>query len=234
MSDDWAVFIETPPSFSQEATPIDFNSPLQFGNDDEPLTDFGGGGLPGLVPANPQVPFTLAPNEMECRVLVIEGLPVGFDERTLSRLVKCPNGVRSFEQDQQTGVVTIEFYDLRDAQEYRVTFNGATFDCDPITVRYGAARKTTGSNKPANNGTVVLFRLPPSLTPAQLADVFGTFGEIRQIRSTPSKPYQRFIEFWDTRCAEAALANMSGKIVGGSKISIEFSVPGGMRRQNLQ
>ena len=55
------MFLETPPSFSQGQTPIDFNSLLQLGNDDEPLTDFGEGGLPGLVPANPPVPITLDP-----------------------------------------------------------------------------------------------------------------------------------------------------------------------------
>ena len=133
------------------------------------------------------------------------------DTRTL---VKSPNGGKIFEQDPQKGVVKIEFYDLRDAQEYRVTERGDLRLRYPISIRYWAARKTTGSSKLANNGTVVLFRLPPSLTPAQLADVFGTFGKIM---STSSKPYQRFIEFWDTRCAEVALANMSGKIVGGSK-----------------
>ena len=44
---------------------------------------------------------------------------------------------------------------------------------------------------------------------------------------------QKFIEYWDIRSAEKALNEMNNQVVGGSKISIDFSVPGGMRRKNL-
>lgn len=227
----WAYFLETPPSFDQTPSSQDLpaTSPLGYTgtqNADQPE---------GLVRANPEndSPPTLGPNEMECRVLIIDGLPENFGDSHLRRLITPPNLINRYEQNSN-GSVTLEFYDLRNSVQYRQYLEGATFDGNPIEVKYGSARKRTEDGRPANNGTVVLFHLSECLTNRQLSDIFSQYGEIRQIRSTPTKLSQRFIEFWDTRAAAQALEEMSGRFVSGSKISIEFSVPGGMRRKALE
>lgn len=229
----WNYFLETPPSF-QDHTPLDIplNSPLQFPVD-QPTDDPSGASTgAGLILPEEIGEVQLDENEMECRVLLIKGLPPYFEEASIPKLFP-PEIVNRFEKDE-TGAVTIEFYDLRNAMNYRGRLNGATFDGNPLTVRYGSPRKKTPEGKPANNGTIVLFHLSPAISSGSLGDEFRVFGEIRQIRKTPHKPHQRFIEFWDTRSAAEALAKMNGKIMGQSRIAIEFSVPGGMRRQALQ
>lgn len=229
----WAFYIETPPSFDQTPPTIpqlDVTSPLEATEIKSVLKERSG---LVRVTAEGDSPPTLGANEMECRVLIVNGLPEKFDESDLARLVNPPSQVNTWERNAN-GSVILEFYDLRSANTYRQRFEGATFDGDPLEVKYGSARKRTDNDRPANNGTLVLFRVPPSLVNWELSDIFSKYGEIRQIRCTPTKPGQRFIEFWDTRAAAAALEEMNGKFVAGSKISIEFSVPGGMRRRALE
>ena len=92
------------------------------------------------------------------------------------------------------------------------------------------------SKRPKNNGTIVIFHLPKGINENELNDIFSSFGKIRQIRSTPSKTSQKFIEFYDTRAAEKALKAYNGKPLiqkSNKRVSIEYSFPGGFKK-NIQ
>ena len=108
--------------------------------------------------------------------------------------------------------------------------NGSQLKGKTITVSFAPLPVILDPKKPPNNGTIVIFHLPAGITDDQIVTIFGQFGEIRQIRGTPTKTQQRFVEYYDTRHAEAALLSMSGKYVMGTRVSIEFSLPGGFRR----
>ncbi|KAI3970378.1 hypothetical protein MKX01_024025 [Papaver californicum] len=82
-----------------------------------------------------------------------------------------------------------------------------------------------------NQGTIVIFNLVISVSTAQLQDIFQVFGPIKELRETPSKRHQRFIEFFDIRDAAKALYEMNGKEINGQSVVIEFSRPGGTRRR---
>jgi len=56
-------------------------------------------------------------------------------------------------------------------------------------------------------------------------------GPIKELRDTPWKKNQRFVEFFDTRDAAKALKHMNGKQIHGKPIIIEFSRPGGHTRR---
>lgn len=56
-------------------------------------------------------------------------------------------------------------------------------------------------------------------------------GPIKELRDTPWKKNQRFVEFFDTRDAAKALKHMNGKQIHGKPIIIEFSRPGGHTRK---
>jgi RNA recognition motif-containing protein len=126
--------------------------------------------------------------------------------------------------------VTIEYYNLKNAQNLKRLMNGVKVGVNMIMVSYAPLSKIDDPKKPPNNGTIVVFHLPQGISPSDIEEAFGQFGEIRQIRGTPTKPTQRFIEFWDIRAAERALNGLSGKYLMGSRVSIEFSLPGGFRR----
>ncbi|XP_065873420.1 protein terminal ear1-like [Euphorbia lathyris] len=82
-----------------------------------------------------------------------------------------------------------------------------------------------------NHGTIVVFNLDPNISSPSLKEIFQAFGAIKELRETPLKKQQRFVEFYDTRDAAKALREMNGKEIHGKQVVIEFSRPGGFSRK---
>ncbi|KAM0984268.1 protein terminal ear1-like [Malus sylvestris] len=82
-----------------------------------------------------------------------------------------------------------------------------------------------------NQGTIVIFHLDPAVTTSALKDIFQAFGAVKELRETPSKKHQKFIEFFDVRDAARALEEMNGKEINGKSVVIQFSRPGGHSRK---
>ncbi|KAJ6769251.1 RNA BINDING PROTEIN [Salix koriyanagi] len=78
-----------------------------------------------------------------------------------------------------------------------------------------------------NQGTLVVFNLDPNVSTRCLKEIFQAFGAVKEVRETPLKRHQRFIEFYDVRDAAMALGEMNGKEIYGKQVDIEFSRPGG-------
>ncbi|KAE8716158.1 Terminal EAR1-like 1, putative isoform 2 [Hibiscus syriacus] len=82
-----------------------------------------------------------------------------------------------------------------------------------------------------NQGTVVVFNLHPGVSNSELRDIFQAYGPVKELRETPLKKHQKFVEFYDVRDAAKALREMNGKEVNGKQVVIEFSRPGGYSRK---
>ncbi|GAB4829281.1 hypothetical protein Ancab_018949 [Ancistrocladus abbreviatus] len=78
-----------------------------------------------------------------------------------------------------------------------------------------------------NQGTLVLFNLDCQISSSSLREIFEAFGPVKELRETPLKKHQRFVEFYDVRDAAKALAAMNGKEIHGKNVMIEYSRPGG-------
>ena len=122
----------------------------------------------------------------------------------------------------------IHFYDIRSAQWAKMS--ELRIRGKAVFKTYALNEEVSNPSKPPNNGTIVVFHLPKSITEQEIFNTFSKYGEVRQIRSTPLKQNQKFIEFYDLRCAENALKSMNGKQIKNSRVSIEFSLPGGFRK----
>ena len=228
--EDWGVYIETPPSLKNS---MPYNSPDIFSSSPLNLPTFiCPEKLSNPIIVRPEGEAMTDPTEIESRAVNVHNLPKHYDESNIDEIVHPSNVIKSFTYEDDD--LHIEFYDIRHALAFRHFYNNLKFNGVTIEVKYSAPRQVVGSQHPINNGTIVLFHLPPSITNPMLSQYFSQYGEIRQIRGTPQKPTQRFIEYWDTRSSEAAVNAMNGALMGGSKISIEFSVPGGMRRKAFQ
>lgn len=59
------------------------------------------------------------------------------------------------------------------------------------------------------------------------ACLFVVIGPVKELRETPNKRNQRFVEFYDVRNAATAMAAMSGQEIYGRKVMIEYSRRGG-------
>lgn len=56
-------------------------------------------------------------------------------------------------------------------------------------------------------------------------------GSIKELRETPYKKHQRFVEFFDIRDAAKAYDRMNGEEICGKQVVIEFSRPGGLKNK---
>lgn len=230
LEDVWTFYVETPPS-SLSSSYVSSDT-TQSTEKLKPIL-----GIPTYkappVPVVPQQPVRIdsrdisAPAEVESRAVEITNVSKSYTNDNIDEIVDPPSVIEYFEMEGTT--LFIEFYDIRHAMAFK-TLLSAHY----VEVKYGIPRRLrVKSDVPVNLGTIVLLHLLPSVTNAQLLVIFSQFGEIRQIRGTPSKPTQRFIEYWDIRASQKAVEQMSGTVLCGSKLLIEFSMPGGMRKRVL-
>ncbi|KAL3701746.1 hypothetical protein R1sor_019768 [Riccia sorocarpa] len=82
-----------------------------------------------------------------------------------------------------------------------------------------------------NQGTLVVFNLDADMPPDELRAVFEAHGAVKELRETPSKRQHKFVEFFDVRDAARALTALDGQEIGGKRVKIEFSRPGGQARR---
>ena len=236
MSDSWTAFLETPPTtlsetFVSPAVPQSSLSDMML----QPIEDESRQptSMESIDPVYPEMfsaePAFENPGEVENRVVLLSNLPEHANFEDLKPSFERYGDVEFYDLSKfDRGCVTIHYYDIRSAIELRrawLQLQGRT-----IMKIFAPFEEVTNPRKPPNNGTIVIFHLPAEVTDDELCDLFARFGEIRQIRSSPFKQTQRFIEYHDKRAAERALTGMNGRFVRNSRISIEFSLPGGFRR----
>jgi len=186
-----------------------------------------------ITPPPPSVSYQTVPegSDIENRSILISNLNPNVTEEDLQTLLSQFRSINKIDIARiAEGVAFVDFYDLRNATTAKMILNGTSFKGNTINISFAPLPHIEDPKKPPNNGTIVIFHLPQGMTNEQIIASFGQYGEIKQIRGTPSKATQKFIEYWDTRSAENALVSMNGKFVMGARISIEFSLPGGFRR----
>ncbi|XP_027099341.1 protein terminal ear1 homolog [Coffea arabica] len=212
---------------------------------------------------------------MPSRALLLSMVPADVSESTVRRELEVFGDVRAVQMERvRDGIVTVHFYDLRQAQEalaaiqeqhmqqqfrlrrhYDAVFaqNSVGLNLLPppsqlllpplppparglIAGRAVWAQYTVpvASTLPDGNnqGTLVIFNLEPEVTPTYLKQIFEAFGPVKELRETPMKRHQRFVEFHDTRDAAKALSEMNGKEIQGRQVVIEFSRPGGHSKKS--
>ncbi|XP_068327228.1 protein MEI2-like 4 isoform X1 [Pyrus communis] len=127
------------------------------------------------------------------------------------------------------GFVMISFYDIRAARNAMKSLQNKPLRRRKLDIHYSIP-KDNSSEKDVNQGTLVVFNLDSSVSNDELYQVFGVYGEIKEIRETPSRSHHKFIEFYDIRAANAALNALNNSEIAGKQIKLEPSRPGGARR----
>jgi len=165
--------------------------------------------------------------ELENRKLEISG----FDHMAMTKDILLTaaaqyGAVESVEVTANKAYVT--FYDMRDA--YAMRRAKICVGQYPWLIQFAILEKVVDRKSVPNNGTIVVFKLGKRVTDEEVRPIYEKFGEIRDLRSTPEKGTQRFIEYWDLRDAQRARDATDGQRILGSKVRVEFSIPGGIRR----
>jgi hypothetical protein len=238
--DKWVEFLATPPAWERPTRHSD-NEASDLFPDCLPRTlldDLQPSSCPEFIDTSdfdycfPSVLMVDGICEFESRMIQIYNV---HQETTHDDLVTAFAGYGDIDSidvsNAPLGIASVKFCDLQVALQARyakLSVRGRN-----LLLTFGPQDPVENPRKPPNNGTIVVFHLRNGVTDDQIRGEFSKFGEIRQIRSAPGKQSQRFVEYWDIRSAHRALKKMRGKKVFDSKISVEFSLPGGHHKAQI-
>ncbi|KAG2261476.1 hypothetical protein Bca52824_068555 [Brassica carinata] len=198
------------------------------------------------------------PSNSPTRSLSLIYVPRDVTESTVRRDLEVFGDVRGVQMERiSEGAVTVHFYDLRDAKRAVREFCGkhmqhqerlgSSSGGGSVWRSPSSSARGFVSGRPVwahfvvpdtnavaggcNQGTLVIFNLDPEVSSTALRQIFQVYGSIKELRETPYKKHQRFIEFYDVRDAVNAFDGMNGEEIYGKQVVIEFSRPGGLKNK---
>ncbi|KAL6570761.1 hypothetical protein OROGR_000311 [Orobanche gracilis] len=171
--------------------------------------------------------------EHPSRTLFVRNINSNVEDSELKSLFEQYGDIRTlYTACKHRGFVMISYYDIRAARTAMRALQNKPLGRRKLDIHFSIP-KDNPSEKDVNQGTLVVFNLDTSVSNDDLRQIFGTYGEVKEIRETPHKRHHKFIEFYDVRAAEAALKALNRSDIAGKRIKLEPSRPGGARRSLL-
>ncbi|KAG4957197.1 hypothetical protein JHK84_043145 [Glycine max] len=168
--------------------------------------------------------------EHPSRTLFVRNINSNVEDSELRALFEQYGDIRTlYTACKHRGFVMISYYDIRAARTAMRALQNKPLRRRKLDIHFSIP-KDNPSDKDINQGTLVVFNLDPSVSNEDLRQIFGAYGEVKEIRETPHKRHHKFIEFYDVRAAEAALKSLNRSDIAGKRIKLEPSRPGGARR----
>ncbi|TKY57228.1 MEI2 2 [Spatholobus suberectus] len=172
--------------------------------------------------------------EHPSRTLFVRNINSNVEDSELRSLFEQYGDIRTlYTSCKHRGFVMISYYDIRAARTAMRALQNKPLRRRKLDIHFSIP-KDNPSEKDINQGTLVVFNLDPSVSNDDLRQIFGAYGEVKEIRETPHKRHHKFIEFFDVRAAEAALKALNQSDIAGKRIKLEPSRPGGARRNLMQ
>lgn len=172
--------------------------------------------------------------EHPSRTLFVRNINSNVEDSELRTLFEQYGDIRTlYTACKHRGFVMISYYDIRAARTAMRALQNKPLRRRKLDIHFSIP-KDNPSDKDINQGTLVVFNLDPSVSNDDLRQIFGAYGEVKEIRETPHKRHHKFIEFYDVRAAEAALRSLNRSDIAGKRIKLEPSRPGGARRNLMQ
>ncbi|KAG6642244.1 protein MEI2-like 5 [Carya illinoinensis] len=168
--------------------------------------------------------------EHPSRTLFVRNINSNVEDSELKALFEQYGDIRTlYTACKHRGFVMISYFDIRAARTAMRALQNKPLRRRKLDIHFSIP-KDNPSDKDINQGTLVVFNLDPSVSNEDLRQIFGAYGEVKEIRETPHKRHHKFIEFYDVRAAEAALKSLNRSDIAGKRIKLEPSRPGGARR----
>ncbi|GER24566.1 MEI2-like protein 5 [Striga asiatica] len=214
---------------------------VRFGVSNLNLSDGGGarlnfpGGLGTVAGEHPL-------GEHPSRTLFVRNINSNVEDeeiKSLFELIEVPFALQQYgdirtlyTSCKHRGFVMISYYDIRAARTAMRALQNKPLRRRKLDIHFSIPKENP-SDKDVNQGTLVVFNLDHSVSSDDLLQIFGAYGEVKEIRETPHKRHHKFVEFYDVRAAEAALKSLNKIDIAGKRIKLEPSRPGGARRSSL-
>ncbi|CAH9143188.1 unnamed protein product [Cuscuta epithymum] len=172
--------------------------------------------------------------EHPSRTLFVRNINSSVEDSELKCLFEQFGDIRAlYTACKHRGFVMISYYDIRAARIALRVLQNKPLGKRKLDIHFSIPKENP-SDKDVNQGTLVVFNLDPSVSNDHLQQIFGAYGEVKEIRETPHKQHHKFIEFYDVRAAEAALKALNKSDIAGKRIKLELSRPGGARKNLMQ
>uniref|UniRef100_A0A7N0SXD0 RRM domain-containing protein n=1 Tax=Kalanchoe fedtschenkoi TaxID=63787 RepID=A0A7N0SXD0_KALFE len=172
--------------------------------------------------------------EHPSRTLFVRNINSNVEDSELRAMFEQYGDIRTlYTACKHRGFVMISYYDIRDARTAMRLLQNKPLRRRKLDIHFSIP-KDNPSEKDINQGTLVVFNLDASVSNDDLRLIFGTYGEVKEIRETPHKRHHKFVEYYDVRAAEAALKALNRCDIAGKRIKLEPSRPGGIRRNFMQ
>ncbi|KAI4385078.1 hypothetical protein MLD38_003141 [Melastoma candidum] len=172
--------------------------------------------------------------EHPSRTLFVRNINSNVEDTELRSLFEQYGDIRTlYTACKHRGFVMISYYDIRAARTAMRALQNKPLRRRKLDIHFSIP-KDNPSEKDINQGTLVVFNLDASVSNDELRQIFGVYGELKEIRETPHKRHHKFVEFYDVRAAEAALRALNRSEIAGKRIKLEPSRPGGARRNFVQ
>ncbi|CAN6215475.1 unnamed protein product [Urochloa humidicola] len=172
--------------------------------------------------------------EHPSRTLFVRNINSNVEDSELRTLFEQYGDIRTlYTATKHRGFVMISYFDIRSARNAMRALQNKPLRRRKLDIHFSIPKENP-SDKDLNQGTLVIFNLDPSVSNEEVRQIFGAYGEVKEIRETPNKKHHKFIEFYDVRASEAALRSLNKSEIAGKRIKLEPSRPGGTRRNLMQ
>ncbi|TKY73713.1 MEI2 4 [Spatholobus suberectus] len=168
-----------------------------------------------------KIPF----GEQSSRTLFVRNINSNVEDSELKALFEQYGDIRTiYTACKHRGFVMISYYDLRAAQNAMKALQNRSLRSRKLDIHYSIP-KGNAPEKDIGHGTLMISDLDSSVLNDELKQIFGFYGEIREINEYPQMNHVKFIEFYDVRAAEASLRALNGICFAGKHIKLEPGLP---------
>ncbi|KAL5174155.1 Protein MEI2-like 1 [Glycine soja] len=163
--------------------------------------------------------------EQPSRTLFVRNINSNVEDSELKALFEQYGDIRTiYTASKHRGFVMISYQDLRAAQNAMQALQNRPLGSRKLDIHYSIP-KVNAPEKDIGHGTLMLSGLDSPVLNDELKQIFGFYGEIKEIYEYSEMNNHKFIEFYDVRAAEAALRALNKIDIAGKQIKLEPGHP---------
>ncbi|KAL3655905.1 hypothetical protein CASFOL_000301 [Castilleja foliolosa] len=168
--------------------------------------------------------------EHPSRTLFVRNINSTVEDSELQTLFEQFGDIRTlYTACKHRGFVMISYYDIRASRNAMRELQNKPLRRRKLDIHFSIPKENP-SDKDVNQGTLVVFNLDSSVSNDELREIFGVYGDVKEIREAPHMAHHKFIEFYDIRAAESALRALNRSDIAGKQIKLEPGRLGGSKR----
>ncbi|KAF5743649.1 hypothetical protein HS088_TW08G00234 [Tripterygium wilfordii] len=172
--------------------------------------------------------------EHPSRTLFVRYINSNIEDSELKALFEQYGDIRTlYTACKHRGFIMISYYDIRAARNAMNALQNKPLMRMKLDIHYSIP-KDTPSVKNVNQGVLVVSNLDSSVSDDQLHQIFGIYGDVKEIRVTPHGFHDKFIEYYDIRAVGAAFNALNGRDIAGKQIKLEPSNTGRTKWSSTQ